>query len=117
MNFLISVLLNAAVLILLAKFMPKVHITGWGAAILAAFLIGIFFPTIGWLLRAILNIATLGVFVVLGIDFIIKLVVAALIIKLIDWLMSGLKIEGYGTALIIAVIMAFAGSLVQYLIY
>ncbi|MGK7389553.1 MAG: phage holin family protein [Candidatus Cyclobacteriaceae bacterium M2_1C_046] len=117
MNFLISLFVNAAVLVLVAKLMPKVHITGWGAAFLAAFLIGIFSPTIGWLLRAILNVATLGFFAVFGIGFIIRLVVVALIIKLVDWLMTGLKVEGYGTALIIAVVMALTGSLVQYLIY
>ena len=117
MNFLLSLVINAAIFIMLAKLMPKISITGWGAAFLAAFLIGIFSPTIGWLLRAILNVATLGIFLFLGIGFIIRLIVTALIIKLVDWLMSGLKVEGFGTALIIATVMAVVGSLVQYLLH
>lgn len=116
MEFILSILINAAILIIVAKMLPKVHVTGWGAAILAALLIGIFNPTIGWILRAVLNVATLGLFLLIGIGFIIRLIVTALIIKLVDWLMGGLRVEGFGTALLLAVIMALAGSLIQYLL-
>lgn len=116
MDFLLSILINAAVLIIVAKMLPKVHITGWGAAILAALLIGIFNPTIGWILRAILNVATLGLFLFIGLGFIIRLIVTALIIKLVDWLMPGLRVDGYGTALLLAIIMAITGSLISYLL-
>ena len=117
MDFILSILINAAVLILVAKMLPKVHITGWGAAFLAAFLIGIFNPTIGWLLSVILNVATLGIFFFLGLGFIIRLIVAAVIIQFVDRLMTGLRVEGFRTALLVAIIMALVGSLVQYLLY
>jgi putative membrane protein len=117
MEFILSILINAAILIIVAKMLPKVHISGWGAAILAALLIGIFNPTIGWILRAVLNVATLGLFLLIGLGFIIRLIVTALIIKLVDWLMGGLRVEGFGTALLLAIIMALVGSLLQYLLF
>lgn len=117
MDFLLSIFINAVILILVAKMLPKVHISGWGAALLAALLIGIFNPTIGWILRAVLNVATLGVFLLFGLGFIIRLIVTALIIKLVDWLMGGLRVDGFGTALLLAIIMALVGSLLQYLLF
>lgn len=117
MEFILSILINAAILIIVAKMLPKVHISGWGAAIFAALLIGIFNPTIGWVLRAILNVATLGIFVLFGLGFIIRLIVTAFIIKLVDWLMGGLRIDGFGTALLLAIIMALVGSILQYLLF
>lgn len=117
MEFLLSIVINAVIFVMLAKILDKVTISGWGAAFIAAVLLGIFSPTIGWLLNVILNVATLGLFLVLGIGFVIRLVATALVIKFVDWLMNGLRIEGFGTALIISVVMALAGSLIQYLLH
>lgn len=116
MTFLISLIINAAVLLLTAKMLNKVHITSWASALGAALLIGILNPTIGWLLNAIFNVATLGIFLLFGLGFLVRLVVLALILKFVDWIMSGLRIEGFGTALLIAVIMALVGSLIPILL-
>lgn len=116
MDFLISILLNSVILIVTAKALPKVHVDGWGSALIAALLIGIFSPTIGWILNGLLHVATLGVFFLLGLGFIIRLITTAIILKLVDWLMRGLKIDSFGTAFLIAIIMALAGTLIEYLL-
>ena len=117
MDFIIQILINAVVLLLAAKFMPKVEVRNFGAALLVAFLIGILNPTIGWLLRGVFHIATLGIPLLLGLGFIIRLIVTAIIIKLVDVFVSGIRIRGFITALILALIMAVTGTIVSWILF
>lgn len=111
MNVIIELLLNAAVLFLLANIMPEVKVRSYGTALAVALVVGILNATIGFLLRLPLNILTLGL-----LSFFVRLVVTAFMIRLADKLFRGFEVRTFAAALIIAVVMALAGTLFSYLL-
>jgi putative membrane protein len=70
---------------LLAYLMPSVEIKRYGTAIIVAILIGLPNATVGFLIRLPLNILTLGL-----LSFFVKLLVSAVVIKIVDALVGGL---------------------------
>lgn len=109
MNWILQLLLNAAVLLLVAKVMPSVKIKSFGTAVMVALVIGILNATLGFLIRLPLNILTLGL-----LSFVVRLIVTAIVIKITDKFFSGFEVKSFTTALILAAIMAIAGSLFTY---
>ncbi|RYD81678.1 MAG: hypothetical protein EOP53_05765 [Sphingobacteriales bacterium] len=116
MNFIISLVINAVVVLIAAYILPKVEVRNFGAAIVVALLLGILNPTIGWILKAVLNVATLGIPALLGLGFIIRLIATAIVLKIVDALVPGFKIHGFTNAIILAVIIALIGTLVDRLL-
>ncbi|HUS02909.1 MAG TPA: phage holin family protein [Chitinophagaceae bacterium] len=112
MNFIIELLVNAGVLFLLAALLPSVNIKSYGTAILVALVIGLLNATIGFLLRLPLNIITLGF-----LSFIVRLIVSSVMIKLADKLFSGFEVKGWGAAFLLALCIAIAGALLNYLLH
>ena len=101
MNVIIELLLNAAVLFLLANIMPEVKVRSYGTALAVALVVGILNATIGFLLL---------------LSFFVRLVVTAFMIRLADKLFRGFEVRTFAAALIIAVVMALAGTLFSYLL-
>jgi putative membrane protein len=108
MLFVIDLLLNAVVLFILSVLIPSVTIKNYGTAIWVALVIGLLNATIGFAIRLPLNILTLGL-----ITFLVRLFVSAIMIKLADTLFPGFKVNGWIPALIIAICMAIAGTLLS----
>lgn len=104
MHFLINLLLSALVLFAAAYIMPQVTIRNYGTAIIAALLIGVLNATVGFLLRLPMNVVTLGL---------VSLLVTAVIIKLVDKLMSGFEVKGFTPAIVLAIIVALAGTVMD----
>jgi len=113
MHFIISLVVNAVVVLIAAYILPKVEIRNFGAALLVALLIGILNPTIGWILKAVMNVATLGIPALLGLGFIIRLIATAIVLKIVDALVPGFKIHGFTNAIILAVIIALISTLLD----
>ncbi|MEJ7559138.1 MAG: phage holin family protein [Pedobacter sp.] len=109
MNFLLQLLLNAAIILGMAYVLPTVRIKNFTTAILVALVIGVLNATVGFLLRLPLNIVTLGF-----LSFVVRLVVTALMIKLADIVFSDFEIKGFMPAVIIAVVMAIVGSIIHF---
>jgi putative membrane protein len=97
----LALLINAAIIFALAYLMPQITIRNFWMALLAALLIGLFNATIGWILYAVFNVVTFGL-----LSFIIRLIVTALMIKLVDKLMRSFDVHGFWPALVIAAVMA-----------
>lgn len=112
MNWLLQLLINAAVLLLASRIMTTVKIRSYGTAVLVALVIGILNFTIGALLRFPLNLFTLFL-----LQFFVRLIVLAIIIKITDKLFSGFEVHSFTAAIILACIMAVVGSLVTYLFF
>ncbi|QNF35117.1 phage holin family protein [Adhaeribacter swui] len=108
MNFIVNLLVSAGVLMLMAYILPQVRIKSFGTALWVAFLVGIFNATIGFLLRLPLNLVTFFL-----LSFVVRLVVTAIIIKLVDKLVRNFEIKGFWPALVIAIALAIAGTLVN----
>jgi putative membrane protein len=111
MNFLLQLLLNAAILFLIAYLLPSVNIKNFGTAIGVALVIGLLNATIGFILRLPLNIVTLGL-----LSFFVRLIVTAIIIRIVDRFFKGFEVRNFSAAVIIASAMAVAGTLFSYLL-
>ena len=116
-QWLIHILLDAVVLLIAAKMLPKVELNGFKSALIIALLIGVLSFLFSWLLTAILNIATLGIFYFLGIGFITRVIAYAIIIEIADKLSSDFKTHGFWPSLWLAVIIAIVGGIVDALLF
>ncbi len=109
MHFIIELLVNAGMILLLSHFLPTIIIRNFGTAILVALVIGLLNATIGYLIRFPLNLLTLWL-----LSFFVRLIVTAIIIKIVDWLFDGFEIKGFLPALILALALAIDGSFLSF---
>lgn len=115
-QWLIHILIDASVLLVAAKFFPKVELKGFKTAIIVALIIGVLSFLLSWLLTVILNIATLGIFYFLGLGFITRTIAYAIIIELASKLSSDFKTHGFAPSLWLAILLAVVGAIVDALI-
>lgn len=106
MHFIIEILVNAGILVLMANLLPSVIIKNYKTAILVALVIGFLNATLGWLISFPVNLVTFYF-----LSFFVHLLVTAIMIKIADKLFSDFEIKGFSPALIIAVVIAIAGTL------
>jgi putative membrane protein len=110
MNFIFEILLEALVLLALAKVMTSVHVKNYGVAVGVALVVAVLNATIGALLRFPLNLVTLFL-----LSFLIRLIVTALMIRLADLFFTGFKVDSFKAALIMAVVLAITGAVFSHL--
>lgn len=108
MNLILHLLIDAAVIFGLAYFMPQITVKSFGTAFLIAVLLGLLNFFIGWIIRFPLNLVTF--FLLSGL---VRVIVTAILLKLIDKFMDGFRIDGFWPALVIAIAVAIAGSLID----
>lgn len=116
-DWLIHLFTDAAVLLLASRFMLKVKLDGYKTALLVALIIGILSFLLSWFLIAVLNIATLGIFYLLGLGFVIRIFAYAIIIELADKLSKDFTTEGFMASVWLALILAVTGGIVDAILY
>jgi putative membrane protein len=110
MGFILELLFNALVLLLLARVMPTVHVKNYGTAVGVVLVIALLNATIGAIIRFPLNLFTLFL-----LSFIVRLIVTALMIKLADVFFRGFKVDSFISALIMAAVLAIAGTVFDHM--
>lgn len=98
MRFLLRLVVNAVAVFLAATFVPGIHVSSAGVAIVAGIILGFVNAVIKpvlFVLTLPFTIVTLGLFI---------FVVNAICLAVVAWLVPGLTISGFGAA--------FAGALV-----
>jgi putative membrane protein len=110
-HLLLTWLVLAIAVWLTAAILPGFKVNGFGGAIKAAAVFGTLNWLLGWLLFVVLSIVTLGIAYLLA--FITRWIIMAVILRLSDKVSSSIKIDGFGTALIGALLMTVIGSLVE----
>ncbi len=108
MHFIVNLLISAVVVFIIAYIMPSVTIKNFGTAIIVAILIGLLNATVGFLIRLPMNLLTLGL-----LSFVVRLVVTAIVIKIVDKIVGGFEVKGFMPALVMAIAMALAGTLID----
>lgn len=116
-QWLIHIVIDALVLLAAAKMMPKVELKGFKTAIIVALIIGILSFLLSWILTAILNVATLGIFYFLGIGFITRVIAYAIIIEIADKFSRDFKTVGFLPSLWLAIILAIVGAIVDAILF
>ncbi|EDN8188808.1 hypothetical protein GSY37_12425 [Listeria monocytogenes] len=108
MRWIIGVIINSVLFVALSGFFTSFHVDGFTTALLASFILAI----LNMLIRPILllltlpiNIFTLGLF---------TFFVNAIMLEMTTFFIGdSFQIDGFGTALILAAIMAFANMIIN----
>ena len=107
MALLLKWLLSAASLLFVAYFYSGVQVKSYGAALIAAAIIGLF----NAVLRPVLVVLTLPVTVVtLGLFL---FVINALVFQFAAWMLDGLQVAGFGAALITSLLYSLCGMVID----
>lgn len=100
MGFIIRLLVNAIALVIVAYFLPGVHVSSFTAAIISALILGV----VNAVLRPILLLLTLPVVILtLGL---FTLVINAITFYLVAHLGLGLTVDGFGSAFVGALVLS-----------
>lgn len=100
MGFLIRLVVNAAALLLVAYFVPGIHVSGFVGALIAALILGVanaILKPILIILSLPLEIITLGLF---------TFVINAALFYFVGKLGVGLSVDGFGAAFIGAILLS-----------
>src|SRR5258708_7014738 len=109
-NWLVNWLLSALSLVIVAHLLPGFQINGFGAALLAALVIGFVNGTLGTLLKIItfpLTLLTLGIF---------WLVINALMLKVAAAFVPGFRISGFMPAFLGSIVLTLVNMALRFLI-
>ena len=107
---LIHWLLSALALIIVAHIVPGFVVTGFGAALLAAVVIGLVNSTLGLFLKIVtipLTILTLGLF---------WLVINAVMLELASAIVPGFSVRGFGAAFLGAIVLSLVNMILKALV-
>ena len=96
---------------LTASILPGFHVNGLSGALTVAALFGILNWLLGWFIFAVLGIATLGIGFLLA--FITRWIVMAILLSLVDSLSSSFHMDGFGTAILGALLMSGIATLTE----
>ena len=111
MGLLISWLILSAAVWLTAAVLPGFHVKDFKGAVIVAAIFGLLNFFLGWLLFAILGVATLGLAWLLW--FVTRWIINALLLAFTDRLTDHLKIDSFGWALLGALVISVVSSVVQ----
>ena len=107
MNLLIKILVTAGLVLLIANFMPGVHVAGFTTALIVAMVLGllnIFIKPIIVIFTFPVTILTLGLFL---------LVINAIIILLCANIARGFAIDSFWTALFFSIVLSLLQSIMN----
>ena len=108
--FLEHLVLTAALLLLVSNLVSGVHVQGWGSALVCAIVLGFVNAVVRPLMVLLtlpLTILTFGLFL---------LVVNALMLWLVAALVPGIRVQGFGSALLGSLVLTLLNLAVELLI-
>ncbi len=109
LRLLLSWLLSAILLLVVAHYVPGFHVTGFKAALVAALVIGFINATVGTFLKIVtfpLTILTLGFFI---------LIINALMLMIASKLVSGFMVDGFKAAFFGAILISILHMLIRWM--
>lgn len=114
MNLILSWLIMTLAVWATAVLLPGFHLKSAKSAIIVAAIFGILNFLLGWVLFAIFTVFTLGLAWLLA--FLTRWIINAILLKLTDALTDHLKIDGFGWALVGALVISVVSSLGHWLL-
>ena len=115
MEWILELLITPVVLLVAAKLMKGVYIKDFKAAVYTALSIIIVGFLIGWLLTLVLNVATLGIFWIIGLGIVTRTVANAIIIEIIDQVREDFNTEGFMPSLWLSIILAVSWGIIDFI--
>ncbi len=109
-SLIVSWVLNALALYIVAKILPGIHLLDFGSALIAVIVIGL----VNALIKPLLFLLTLPVTIITFGLF--ALVLNALMLMLASALTPGFKIDGFGTALLGSILLSIVTTILHSLV-
>jgi putative membrane protein len=107
MGLLISILINGAAVFITAYFLPGVKVDSFVSAIIVAIVLGV----VNFIVKPILHLLTLPITILtLGL---FSFVINALMILLVDFLVSGFHVDNFWAALLFSLVLSLVSSLLH----
>jgi putative membrane protein len=106
MAIIVHLLIVAAILLVVARFVPGIHVEGWGAAFIGAIALGLvnaFVRPLIVFFTLPITVLTLGLFL---------LIVNALMLALAAALVPGIRISSFGSAFVGSLLLTFLNLIV-----
>ena len=100
-HVIVSWLVSALALWLVAQMVPGIEVRGFGAALLATVVIAVVNATVGFVLNIVffpVTLVTLGLFL---------LVLNAMLLKMASWFAPGFSVRGFVPALLGSIVLTF----------
>lgn len=116
MELILQLIFTPIVLLAAAKSMKGVFIKDTTAAILTSISIMIVGFLVGWLLTFILNLATLGLFWIVGLGIITRTVAYAIVIEVIDKMRKDFNTDGFMPSLWLSIILAITWGVIDFIV-
>ncbi len=107
-QLILSWLVSALSIWIVAQIVPGIRVSGFGAAMIAAIAIAVVNSTIGWVLKVLtfpLIFLTLGLF---------KLVLNAFLLKLASMFVAGFEVRGFLAALLGSILITLLNEALRY---
>jgi putative membrane protein len=107
-GFLLHLILTAALILLVANLVRGIEVGGWGTALLAALVLGLVNAVVRPLMVFLtfpLTIVTLGLFL---------FVINALMLLLVSALVPGMRVQGFGPALVGSFLLTVLNMLIAF---
>ena len=108
-SVLVYLVVSAVIIFIVGKLNMGLSVAGFGSAIMAAAVIAIVAGVVGWLL-SLFGISLAGGFWAA----LINLVIAAVVLMISDKFLPGMKVNGFGGAIIAAIAIGVVGWLVTW---
>ncbi|HWB82846.1 MAG TPA: phage holin family protein [Bryobacteraceae bacterium] len=110
LHIIVSWLVSALALWIVAQIIPGIEVRGFGSALIATIVIAIVNDTVGWVLRILafpLTLVTLGLFL---------LVINAFLLKLASLFTPGFRVRGFLSALIGSLVLTILTTILRHLV-
>lgn len=114
-EILAQLIITPIVLLMASKTVSGVYIKDAKAAFFVSLIIFIVGFLAGWLLTFILNIATLGLFWIVGLGVVTRVLANAVIIEVIDQYREDFDTDGFLPSLWLAILLAITWGLIDYI--
>ncbi len=110
MRLIINWIVSAISLFIVAYLVPGIYVRGFGAALIAALVIGIINATLGLFLKVItlpLTLITFGIF---------WFIINALMLELASYLVRGFEVRGFAAAFVGAIVLSVVSWFLHWLV-
>lgn len=117
LEILVQLIITPIVLLMASKTMKGVYVKDAKASFftsLAIFIVGFL---AGWLLTMVFNIATLGLFWIVGLGVVARVFANAIIIEVIDQYREDFNTDGFLPSLWLAILLAITWGVIDYILW
>lgn len=112
-EFILQLIVTPIILVVASKSINGVYIKHFKASVWTSLWIILVGFLIGWLLTFFLNVATLGIFWLIGLGIVTRTIAYALVIEIVDQFRSDFSTKGFAPSLWLAIIVAVVWGLID----